>query len=176
MFCRSRRNRNACCRSSSSVEKAGYRRLSASSFSPSLSPVTGNKLSADDKRVRTSIHRPRLIRRSDVKVKELIGRGGYAKVYRGKWRGVEVAIKRVMAIKSEDVESLYQESSLMVNLRHPHVLAYLGTIFEEDTVHIVTEYASIGSLKTVLSLSFYPLIVLTAFIVALPLPFLSSSD
>eukprot|EP01128_Nolandella_sp_AFSM9_P003185 TRINITY_DN1371_c0_g1_i2.p1 TRINITY_DN1371_c0_g1~~TRINITY_DN1371_c0_g1_i2.p1 ORF type:complete len:1233 (-),score=220.28 TRINITY_DN1371_c0_g1_i2:114-3776(-) len=94
----------------------------------------------------------------DLRLVEEVGRGAFAIVYRGKWRGVEVAIKKIVNIKDVDeVEVLFKESNTMMSLRHPHIISYLGTSADKETIYIVTAYAHLGPLKKILRNTRYTL-------------------
>jgi hypothetical protein len=80
------------------------------------------------------------------------GQGGYGWVYRGTWRGVDVAVKR-MARNRFDEESRLQfreEAALLARMRHPHVVLFIGVSLCSPNMCIVTEWMPRGSLREVL--------------------------
>ena len=71
-----------------------------------------------------------------VELLELIGSGSYAKVYRGEWNGIQVAVKQLHDILQDaggqDREGLaktfHKELGMNMELRHPNVIQFLGII------------------------------------------------
>jgi serine/threonine protein kinase len=59
-----------------------------------------------------------------------IGKGSFAEVFKGQWRGTVIAIKKVPAhsLTAEFFEDFEREAALMKDLRHPNVLLYLGKL------------------------------------------------
>lgn len=57
---------------------------------------------------------PDLIKRSDLKISEVLGEGGFGVVYKGLWNGAEVAIKEVNIANAQriDKEDMKQEARL----------------------------------------------------------------
>lgn len=89
-----------------------------------------------------------LIDRMDVQLKEQIGQGGFANIYRGYWHGTEVAVKVIKG--TANTGNFIQEAKLMRRLRHPNIVAFLGLISEKPDLSIVTEYLHRGSLHDLL--------------------------
>jgi hypothetical protein len=69
---------------------------------------------------------------ADLDVGQKIGSGGFGAVYRGRWRGTDVAIKKLF--KSDLNEEFAQEVSLMCKLRHPCVILFMGACIEEPNL------------------------------------------
>eukprot|EP00884_Botryococcus_braunii_P009555 jgi/Botrbrau1/18600/Bobra.0367s0041.2 len=64
------------------------------------------------------------INTSDIQLEEVIGRGAYGKVFRGRWRGAPVAVKSI-SFNKDDRGALQQsqwEAVLSEHLRHPNVV------------------------------------------------------
>uniref|UniRef100_A0A1I8IHR8 Mitogen-activated protein kinase kinase kinase n=1 Tax=Macrostomum lignano TaxID=282301 RepID=A0A1I8IHR8_9PLAT len=55
---------------------------------------------------------------------EQLGRGTYGTVYRGRWQGIDVAIKLFDA--QRDVASLQKEMSLLARCQHPNIVRLFG--------------------------------------------------
>jgi len=87
-----------------------------------------------------------------------IGKGGYGTVYRTKWRGTVVAVKKlriempVAADKYAEFLSNWQldECQAMASLRHPNIVMFLGACTKPPNLCIILEYCSRGSLWEVL--------------------------
>jgi hypothetical protein len=79
-------------------------------------------------------------------LKQEIGRGSFGQVFKGVWRGTEVAIKRIPAncIRESETRDFMKEAFIMRQLRHPNVLQVLGASM--DPACIVTEYLPRGNL------------------------------
>lgn len=108
--------------------------------------------------VPTSSPSPLILREisySSLDLKEVIGMGGFGKVYRGIWHGAEVAVKAVLPdpgdVASATVESVRREARLFWLLRHPNIIALRGACLAEPNLCLVMEYARGGSLTRVLS-------------------------
>ena len=71
-----------------------------------------------------------------------LGQGSYGRVFVGKWKGARVAVKSLHNIfflsdhENEQIEALlagfYREMKLLVTLRHPNVLHFLGYVRRAD--------------------------------------------
>ena len=61
----------------------------------------------------------------------LTGRCGFGQVHRGEYRGAEVAIKSLCTTSGADedkrtLQMLFNEAWVMSELRHPHVVEFVG--------------------------------------------------
>lgn len=96
------------------------------------------------------------IKPEDLKVKEVIGRGGFSVVYRGFWRKTPVAIKQFNQKNSDDDEDPFDtfeflsEAKIMLNLRHPNIVIFMGICAMPGSFAIVTELLDFGSLAKIL--------------------------
>ncbi|KAJ7988752.1 hypothetical protein DPEC_G00312480 [Dallia pectoralis] len=92
---------------------------------------------------------------SELILEEIIGVGGFGKVYRALWRGAEVAVKAARRDPEEEagqtLESVRQEAKLFAMLRHPNIMALLGVCLQEPTLCLVMEFARGGPLNRALS-------------------------
>jgi len=87
----------------------------------------------------------------DLELLERIGVGSYGDVYRGIYRGTEVAAKKLRGIHTVDsMQQFLDEMAVMCELRHPNVLLFMGACIEPNHQSIVTEYMPRGSLYEVL--------------------------
>lgn len=98
--------------------------------------------------------RPFEIKFIDLRLAEVIGVGGFGKVYRGLWKNVEVAVKAARQDPDEDIsvttENVFQEAKLFWLLNHPNIVALKGVCLEEPNLCLVMEFARGGSLNRVL--------------------------
>jgi serine/threonine protein kinase len=73
-------------------------------------------------------------------------------VYRGLYRGQEVAVKKLLSqFLTEEMKIEFErEVTLMKNLRHPNIVQFIGASNVKDNLAIVIELAPMGSLATVM--------------------------
>ncbi|MEQ2208619.1 mitogen-activated protein kinase kinase kinase 9 [Xenoophorus captivus] len=92
---------------------------------------------------------------SELTLEEIIGVGGFGKVYRAVWEGVEVAVKAARRDPDEDVaqtlESVREEAKLFAMLNHPNIMGLLGVCLQEPNLCLVMEYARGGPLNRALA-------------------------
>ncbi|XP_010553736.1 PREDICTED: LOW QUALITY PROTEIN: mitogen-activated protein kinase kinase kinase ANP1 [Tarenaya hassleriana] len=91
---------------------------------------------------------------------QLIGRGAFGTVYMGMNldSGELLAVKQVLiaakcATKGKaqtHVQELEEEVKLLKNLSHPNIVRYLGTVREDETLNILLEFVSGGSISSLL--------------------------
>ncbi|CAI2362317.1 unnamed protein product [Moneuplotes crassus] len=84
---------------------------------------------------------------------DLIATGGYGEVYKGKWLGLPIAIKRFgkKYINKKAIKELIKEIEVVHSCRHPYIVLYLGVSFDKyNHYYMVTEYVSKGSLFHIL--------------------------
>ncbi|KAK9733877.1 hypothetical protein RND81_04G098500 [Saponaria officinalis] len=103
---------------------------------------------------------PQIIRNADIEELKELGSGTYGTVYHGKWRGSDVAVKRIkkscFSGRSSEQERLtrdfWREAQILSRLHHPNVVAFYGVVPNETggTLATVTEFMVNGSLWNVL--------------------------
>ncbi|KAK4441525.1 putative serine/threonine-protein kinase DDB [Sesamum alatum] len=101
-----------------------------------------------------------IIKNADLEELRELGSGTYGTVYYGKWRGTDVAIKRLKKAcfsgRSSEQERLtkdfWREARILSNLHHPNVVAFYGVVPDGagGTLATVTEFMANGSLRTAL--------------------------
>ncbi|GAB2300259.1 hypothetical protein Dimus_034294 [Dionaea muscipula] len=104
--------------------------------------------------------RLQIIKKSDLEELQELGSGTFGTVYHGKWRGTDVAIKRIndrcFAGKPSEQERMrddfWNEAIKLADLHHPNVVAFYGVVLDGPggSVATVTEYMVNGSLRTAL--------------------------
>ncbi|XP_024229560.1 mitogen-activated protein kinase kinase kinase 11 [Oncorhynchus tshawytscha] len=92
----------------------------------------------------------------ELSLEEVIGVGGFGKVYRGTWRGgLEVAVKAARQDPDEDIsvtaQNVRQEARLFAMLTHPNIIALKGVCLQEPNLCLIMEYASGGPLSRALA-------------------------
>jgi serine/threonine protein kinase len=70
-----------------------------------------------------------IINYGEIQVGKQIGLGSYGVVYRGKWKGVEVAVKRFIKQKLDERRMLEfrAEMAFLSELHHPNIVLFIGT-------------------------------------------------
>jgi predicted Ser/Thr protein kinase len=94
-----------------------------------------------------------------ITVEDQIGTGAFGEVFRGKWQGSYVALKRLKS--TTDLTALSSELHVLSNLNHVHIVRLLG-LYTSDKVqsYIVTEYVGKGSLHVLLQKDRLPVLYL----------------
>ncbi|KAI4344231.1 hypothetical protein L6164_011481 [Bauhinia variegata] len=110
--------------------------------------------------VSDGLGRLQVIKNCDLEELRELGSGTFGTVYHGKWRGTDVAIKRIndrcFAGKPSEQERLradfWNEAINLADLHHPNVVAFYGVVLDGPggSVATVTEYMVNGSLKNAL--------------------------
>lgn len=77
----------------------------------------------------------------EIEMKERIGIGGFAEVFKGEWRGTDVAIKKLLPHKQtkESISEFEAEIEMMRRLRHPNIVMYMGCCLKASSLGLVTE-------------------------------------
>ncbi|MCD7465464.1 hypothetical protein HAX54_001368 [Datura stramonium] len=101
-----------------------------------------------------------IIKNEDLEELKELGSGTFGTVYHGKWRGTDVAIKRIKKScftgQLSELERLaiefWREAEILSKLHHPNVVAFYGVVQDGPggTLATVAEYMADGSLRHVL--------------------------
>ncbi|KAJ6435724.1 hypothetical protein OIU84_000857 [Salix udensis] len=101
-----------------------------------------------------------IIKNSDLEELQELGSGTFGTVYHGKWRGTDVAIKRIsdrcFAGKPSEQDRMkddfWNEAIKLADLHHPNVVAFYGVVHDGlgGSVATVTEFMVNGSLRNAL--------------------------
>ncbi|GJR53063.1 serine/threonine-protein kinase STE20-like protein [Tanacetum coccineum] len=97
-----------------------------------------------------------IIRNEDLEELRELGSSTFSTMYHGKWRGTDVAIKRIKKSQSSEEERVtiefWREADIYSKLHHPNVLAFYGVVQDGPggTLATVTEFMVDGSLRHVL--------------------------
>ncbi|VFQ66667.1 unnamed protein product [Cuscuta campestris] len=79
----------------------------------------------------------------------IIGKGSFGEILKASWRGTPVAIKRILPNLSDDrlvIQDFRHEVNLLVKLRHPNIVQFLGAVTEKKPLMLITEYLRGGDL------------------------------
>lgn len=89
--------------------------------------------------------------KEEVKKGELLGEGTAARVYKGKYRGQDVAIKILKeSLDKNQLTDFAKEFQIYSDLRSPHVVLFFGICIDTE-LRLVFEFCSRGSLFDVLN-------------------------
>ncbi|XVF48661.1 hypothetical protein PTKIN_Ptkin03bG0207900 [Pterospermum kingtungense] len=88
----------------------------------------------------------------DLQVGERIGIGSYGEVYRAEWNGTEVAVKKFLDqdFSGAALVQFKCEVEIMLRLRHPNVVLFMGAVTRPPHFSILTEFLPRGSLYKIL--------------------------
>ncbi|PFH31080.1 hypothetical protein BESB_032770 [Besnoitia besnoiti] len=93
---------------------------------------------------------PWAISLEELCVEAKIGSGASSEVFSGTWRGTDVAIKRVIlpqnAMALNAVRDFEREMGIMLRLRHPNLVLFMGANLRARPLFVVTELCAGGSL------------------------------
>ncbi|KAF9158868.1 hypothetical protein DFQ26_007139 [Actinomortierella ambigua] len=79
---------------------------------------------------------------------ECIGQGGIGEVHAARWNGAPVAAKRFL-LRGQDA-LIQSEVGLIQELRHQHIIDFVGLITHQGSLYMLTDYAEGGSLQALL--------------------------
>mmetsp|Transcript_6895 Transcript_6895/g.14210 ORF Transcript_6895/g.14210 Transcript_6895/m.14210 type:complete len:1258 (-) Transcript_6895:1935-5708(-) len=85
----------------------------------------------------------------DILIQEEIGRGGFGTVYKGRYHGKRVAVKKIhpQTVKSRKaIEEFQREIGVLCRLRHPNILLFMGACTKPPNLMIITEFMARGTL------------------------------
>ena len=90
-----------------------------------------------------------LLKVDDIQYSEdnVLGKGGFGKVYRGVCRSQDVAVKIYAKGVSLDLQELRNEATILQSCHHPSLAGMVGVIIQPPRFYLVLELAPGGTLK-----------------------------
>ncbi|KAF8408132.1 hypothetical protein HHK36_007274 [Tetracentron sinense] len=85
----------------------------------------------------------------DFSNSNIIGKGSFGEIVQACWRGTPVAVKRILPSLSDDrlvIQDFRHEVNLLMKLRHPNIVQFLGAVTEKKPLMLITEYLRGGDL------------------------------
>lgn len=83
---------------------------------------------------------------------EVLGRGQISTVYKGKWRFIDVAVKKFNpGCRPQDRAYMNKELDILVKMHHPHIVQVLGVCW--NPFMVILEYMPGGNLRESMVLS-----------------------
>ncbi|OEL31334.1 Serine/threonine-protein kinase STY17 [Dichanthelium oligosanthes] len=79
----------------------------------------------------------------------VIGKGSFGEILKANWRGTPIAVKRILPSLSDDrlvIQDFKHEVKLLIKLRHPNIVQFLGAVTETKPLMLVTEFLRGGDL------------------------------
>lgn len=84
------------------------------------------------------LHCNEIIQPQHLAFDSMVGSGGSAQVFRGRWKNEEVAIKKISS--SEHIEAMGKEINALRNLSHPALVRFIGACLQPPWLLIVMEF------------------------------------
>ncbi|XP_072977341.1 uncharacterized protein [Typha angustifolia] len=122
--------------------------------------VEGSISDAAIAEIEAGVYGLQIIRNADLEELRELGSGTFGTVYHGKWRGTDVAIKRIkkscfagrLSEQEKLTKDFWREAQILSKLHHPNVVAFYGVVPDGagGTLATVTEFMVNGSLRHVL--------------------------
>ena len=111
-----------------------------------------------------------LIPSEEVKMFEVINRGSSCVVYRGMWRGTEIAVKQFKVEYSnsaKEIEKFIKEMQVLSQVRHPNLILLMGVCIDSPNLCLVSELVPNCSLFQAIHKSMKPLSIENKFKIAI---------
>ncbi|ELP84989.1 protein serine/threonine kinase, putative [Entamoeba invadens IP1] len=89
----------------------------------------------------------------ELKVEKKLGEGSFGIVYKGKYRGNVVAIKKLKSLSDYEnvVTEFEKEVDMLVKFRSEYIVHFYGAVFIPSKVCIVTDFSQHGSLNDLIN-------------------------
>ncbi|GAB1607992.1 LIM domain kinase 2-like isoform X1 [Argonauta hians] len=121
------------------------------SKSPSPAPPTRQRnldlTRANSFRNQTQSHR--MFRSSDLQLGEILGKGFYGQATKVTHKTTKevMVLKELTRFDDTAQKNFMKEVSVLRNLNHPNVLKFMGVLYKDKKLNLVTEYISGGTVK-----------------------------
>ncbi|XP_058806357.1 LIM domain kinase 1 isoform X2 [Phymastichus coffea] len=94
----------------------------------------------------------RIFRASDLVKGELLGQGSFGQVYKVTHRDTNevMVLKELYRVDEEAQKNFLKEVAVLRSLHHNNVLRFIGVLYKDKKLHLVTEFISGGTLRGLL--------------------------
>ncbi|XP_043482401.1 LIM domain kinase 1 isoform X1 [Leptopilina heterotoma] len=101
----------------------------------------------------------RIFRASDLVKGELLGKGFFGQVYKVTHRDTKeiMVLKELYRVDEEAQKNFLKEVAVLRSLHHNNVLRFIGVLYKDKKLHLVTEFIAGGTLRELLHDSNKPL-------------------
>lgn len=101
----------------------------------------------------------RIFRASDLVQGELLGKGFFGQVYKVTHKETKevMVLKELYRVDEIAQKNFLKEVAVLRSLSHKNVLRFIGVLYKEKKLHLITEYIAGGSLKELIHDSGLPL-------------------
>lgn len=101
------------------------------------------------KSFRVDTQESRIFRASDLVIGELLGKGFFGQVFKvtHKITNEVMVLKELYRVDEEAQRNFLKEVAVLRSLSHSNVLRFIGVLYRDKKLHLVTEYVPGGSLK-----------------------------
>lgn len=102
---------------------------------------------------------PRIFRANDLVVGELLGKGFFGQVFKVTHKVTKevMVLKELYRVDEEAQRNFLKEVAVLRSLSHCNVLRFIGVLYRDKKLHLVTEFVPGGSLKELIHDSDLPL-------------------
>lgn len=101
------------------------------------------------KSFRVDAQESRIFRASDLVIGELLGKGFFGQVFKVTHKITKevMVLKELYRVDEEAQRNFLKEVAVLRSLSHSNVLRFIGVLYRDKKLHLVTEYVPGGSLK-----------------------------
>lgn len=101
------------------------------------------------KSFRVDTQESRIFRASDLVIGELLGKGFFGQVFKVTHKITKeiMVLKELYRVDEEAQRNFLKEVAVLRSLSHRNVLRFIGVLYRDKKLHLVTEYVPGGSLK-----------------------------
>ncbi|RLU24706.1 hypothetical protein DMN91_002795 [Ooceraea biroi] len=94
----------------------------------------------------------RIFRASDLVKGELLGKGFFGQVFKVTHRDTDevMVLKELYRVDEDAQKNFLKEVAVLRSLHHNNVLRFIGVLYKEKKLHLVTEYIAGGTLRALL--------------------------
>lgn len=91
----------------------------------------------------------RVFRASDLVKGELLGKGFFGQVYKVTTKDTAevMVLKELYRVDEEAQKNFLKEVAVLRSLHHTNVLRFIGVLYKDKKLHLVTEYIAGGTLR-----------------------------